>query len=90
MSAIGGSFFPIEMMSPFLRYLSKFTFNGVVIKAFTKIYYGYTLKDLAGQLLVLFITGIVSIGVAIYFLKLEEREGAYYEKHNSIKVTENT
>lgn len=72
LSALGGSFLPIDMMPEFIQKLSNYIPNGAALKAYNKAMLGSGLEDIFSFLIILVVLGVVFTTIAIYFLNRKE------------------
>lgn len=85
LSMLGGSFLPIEVLPKFIRTLSNFVPNGLVLKAYKEVMLGSGLNEIMNYLLSLLAMGVVFTAIAIYILNKEK--GWKNVKYNSIKTS---
>lgn len=85
LSMLGGSFLPIEVLPKFIRTLSNFVPNGLVLKAYKEVMLGSGLNEIMNYLLSLLAMGAVFTAIAIYTLNKEK--GWKNVKYNPTKTS---
>lgn len=68
MGLIGGAYIPIEVLPSEIQALSRIPLNGVALKAYLNIMTGSTATQLTDQLILLFLNGVVFVGLAVYLM----------------------
>lgn len=82
LALFGGSYLPIEQMPSFIKTLSHFVLNGLVLKAYLYNMMGYSFKDIAPIIGYIVLNGVLFTAIAlIIFMRKEAKSHvAYYQE----------